>query len=125
MGKQKTSSNKHKADWLKLMDKRTSISQDLERRREDLCNDLGGIDTLSYQQLTMIDRCIFLEYYLQKEEVKLVNNDDFDSGKWIQACNSLNGLISKLGIEKANSCLATGQPIQINFVDAPFVPKRE
>lgn len=119
MNKHNAPPEAYKADWLKSMDKRTSIAQDLQQRHKALCDSLGGIDKLSYQQRALIDRCIFLEYHLQQEEMKLATGGDFDSGKWVQACNSFNGLLTKLGIKEAEFDHSKGQPIQINFVDAP------
>ena len=94
------------------MDKRTSIAQDLHQRHIALCDDLGGIETLSYQQRALIDRCIFLEYHLQQEEMKLATGGDFDSGKWVQACNSLNGLFSKLGLQRQKRELSLNQYVK-------------
>jgi hypothetical protein len=100
MSKHTTPQAKYTTDWLKNIDKRTSIAQELQQRHTALCDDLGGIETLSYQQRALIDRCIFLEYHLQQEEMKLATGSEFDSSKWVQACNSLNGLFTKLGLNK-------------------------
>ncbi|MCH2191986.1 MAG: hypothetical protein MK088_06595 [Alteromonas sp.] len=112
MSKQTTPPEAYKADWLKSMDKRTSIANDLQQRHIALCDDLGGIETLSYQQRALIDRCIFLEYHLQQEEMKLATGGEFDSGKWVQACNSLNGLFSKLGLQRQKRELSLTQYVK-------------
>lgn len=88
----------YKTNWLQSLDGRTAIAQELRQRQTALSNDLGGIASLSYQQRALIDRAIFLEYHLQQEELKLACGAEFDSGKWVQACNSLAGLLSKLGL---------------------------
>jgi len=85
-------------NWLASLDGRTSIAVELKQRHLFLCNDLGGYHKLSYQQKSLVDRALFLEYHLQIEERKLVESGDFDSGKWVQSCNSLSGIFAKLGL---------------------------
>lgn len=100
MNKQTLPNSTYKTDWLKQIDGRTSIAQELKQRHLALCNDLGGYDILSYQQKALIDRAIFLEFHLQQEELKLANGAEFDSGKWVQAANALNGLFNRLGLAR-------------------------
>lgn len=100
MGKQFLPPQLYSTDWLNVLDGRTSIAQDLKLRHTTLCNDLGGFDQLIYQQKALIDRALFLEFHLQQEELKLAKGEEFDSGKWVQACNSLNGLFSRLGLHR-------------------------
>jgi hypothetical protein len=114
--KNATPQKSYDPDWLANLDKRTSLAQNLRQRHNALCNDLGGIDSLSYQKRALIDRAIFLEFHLQAEEKKLANGADFKSGSWIQGANSLSGLLAKIGIEKQQS--KTQQPpIVINIVN--------
>lgn len=89
-----------KPDWLSALDSRTVLARELRDRRNRLCNDLGGADALSYQQTALVDRALFLELHLQQEESKLTTGGEFDSGKWVQACNSLAGIFAKLGLER-------------------------
>lgn len=100
MSKQTAPQAKYSTDWMQTLDGRTAIAQELRQRHSALCNDLGGYDVLSYQERAMIDRCIFLEYHLQQEEMKLATGAEFDSGKWVQSCNALSGLFAKLGLNK-------------------------
>jgi hypothetical protein len=100
MNKHITPQTTYTTNWLKSLDQRTTIAQELRQRQTALSNDLGGIVSLSYQQRSLIDRAIFLEYHLQTEELKLATGGDFDSGKWVQACNSLGGIFSKLGLNR-------------------------
>ncbi|WP_032096267.1 MULTISPECIES: hypothetical protein [unclassified Alteromonas] len=112
MTKQIEPSIRYSNDWLQSLDQRTSIAQDLRNRHTALCDDLGGYSNLSYQQRALIDRAIFLEYHLQQEELKLAQGQDFDSGKWTQACNSLSGLFSKLGLERNRREVSLNQYIK-------------
>ena len=90
----------YKTNWLQGLDGRTAVAQELRQRQSSLSNDLGGTEALSYQQRALVDRAIFLEYHLQQQEMRLASGDDFDSGQWVQACNSLGGIFSKLGLQR-------------------------
>lgn len=87
-------------DWLESLDGRTNLAQELRHRRRALSDDLGGMDNLSYQQRSLVDRALFMEMHLQAEEMKLATGKPFDSGKWVQACNSLVGLFNRLGMHR-------------------------
>lgn len=100
MSKQTAPQAKYSNDWMQNLDGRTAIAQELRQRHTALCNDLGGYESLSYQERALIDRAIFLEFHLQQEEMKLATGAEFDSGKWVQSCNSLSGLFTKLGLNR-------------------------
>ena len=100
MHKQAAPQKEYKANWLEGLDGRTSIAVELRQRQISLSNDLGGIESLSYQQRALIDRAIFLEFHLQQQELRLASGDQFDSGQWVQAANSLSGIFSKLGLQR-------------------------
>src|SRR5690554_839165 len=100
MAKQQTPPQQYTPDWLASLDGRTSVRQVLNRRHSDLCADLGGFAVLSYQQRALVDRAIFLQYHLEIEEQKLATGGEFDSGRWVQACNSLSGIFKTLGLKR-------------------------
>lgn len=100
MSKAATPPDKYNQNWLQSLDKRTAIAQDLTHRHKMLTDDLGGVDQLSYQQRALVERALWLEYHLQQEEQKLANGQEFDSGKWTQSCNALQGIFSKLGLNR-------------------------
>jgi hypothetical protein len=49
---------------------------------------------------SLIERGLWLEYWLSTQERKLAGGKEFDVGKWIQAVNSLQGIYGKIGIER-------------------------
>nr|WP_297349006.1 hypothetical protein [uncultured Glaciecola sp.] len=100
MIKQSAPIEKYSTNWMQNLDGRTAVAQELRQRHSNLCDDLGGYPSLSYQQRAMIDRAIFLEFHLQQQELILATGADFDSGKWVQACNALSGLFAKLGLNR-------------------------
>ena len=92
--------DKHSPGWLETLDHRTALARDLHARYREVCKDLGGVDSLSYMQRSLIERGIWLEYWLANQERELATGGDFDVSRWIQAANSLQGIYSRLGLER-------------------------
>lgn len=86
--------------WIATLDGRTAIAQDMQGRFAEVCTDLGGLDALSYMQRSLVERALWLEYWLGQQERALAGGNDFDVGKWVQAANGLQGIYSKLGLER-------------------------
>jgi|TARA_R100000501_G_C2619364_1_gene112726 hypothetical protein len=86
--------------WLSELDGRTGIAQVMRQRYDAFTSDLGGADRLSYGQRSLVERALWLEYWLAQQEQGLASGRDFDVGKWVQAANSLQGILSKLGLER-------------------------
>lgn len=91
---------KFKAGFINELDGRTNIAQEMRARHIALTDDLGGSDKLSYQQLSLVERSLWLEYFLAEQEKVLATGGDFDSGRWTQAVNSLQGIYAKLGLDR-------------------------
>lgn len=89
-----------RAGWLGALDGRLSLARDLRQRFAEVCNDLGGQDRLSYMQRSLIERSLWLEFWLAQQERELAGGEDFDVGKWVQATNALQGIYSKLGLQR-------------------------
>lgn len=92
---------KYQSGFLDALDKRTAIAQDLQNRFDAYAADLGGVDRLSYAQRSLLEHCLFLQYWLaQQEQALATGSGDFDSGRYTQALNSLQGVFSKLGMNR-------------------------
>ena len=87
--------------WLKELDQRTSISKEMQDRYRQLTHDLGGLDRLSYQQRSLCERALWLEFWISTQERELASGGDIEVGKLTQATNSLQGLYSKLGLSRS------------------------
>jgi len=87
-------------NWLQELDSRTSIAREMRERYIALTNDLGGADSLSYQQRSLVERALWLEYWLAKQERELASGGEFAINSWVQGCNSLQGIYSKLGLAR-------------------------
>ncbi len=98
--KNQTISPKYEAGWLDNLDSRTAIAKDMRDRYQALTNDLGGLPALSYQQRSLAERALWLEYWLSSQERELAEGKEFDVGKWVQACNGLQGIYAKLGLNR-------------------------
>ncbi|PFG54557.1 hypothetical protein ATG98_3821 [Marinobacter sp. LV10R520-4] len=96
----KTPPNKFNAGWLSELDGRTAIAQVMRERYASFTNDLGGVERLSYAQRSLVERALWLEFWLSQQEQALAGGSDFDVGKWTQAANSLQGILSKLGLDR-------------------------
>ena len=100
MSKAKNVPNEFTNGWLSQLDQRTEIAQIMQRRYNILTDDLGGVNSLSYQQRSLVERSLWLEYWLADQERLLAQGKPFEVAKWTQACNSLQGLYAKLGLHK-------------------------
>lgn len=86
--------------WLDRLDSRHNLTRELRERFDEVCTDLGGRDALSYMQRSLIERALWLEHWLANQERELAKGADFDVSRWIQAANSLQGIYSRLGLER-------------------------
>ncbi len=87
--------------WLAKLDGRTALAQDMQARFAEVCADLGGTDALSYMQRSLVERALWLEYWLGQQERDLASGSaDFDVGRWVQAANGLQGIFAKLGLQR-------------------------
>ena len=86
--------------WLSELDGRTAIAQEMRARYAAFTNDLGGVERLSYAQRSLVERALWLEYWLAEQEQALAKGQDFDVARWTQAANSFQGIIAKLGLER-------------------------
>ncbi|WOJ93678.1 hypothetical protein R0135_00575 [Congregibacter variabilis] len=87
-------------NWIAKLDGRTGIAQEMRTRWRTMTDDLGGEDGLSYAQRSLVERALWLEFWLREQERSLAQGDEFDVGKWVQAANSLQGILAKLGLER-------------------------
>ena len=93
---------KFEAGYLDRLDGRTAIASAMRARWHEMTSDLGGADRLSYAQRSLVERALWLEHWLHVQEQALADcrHGDFDAGRWTQACNSLLGILARLGLER-------------------------
>lgn len=102
MGRKKTDSVpvKFEPGFIAGLDNRTGIAQAMRERYHAFTSDLGGDDRLSYAQRSLCERALWLEHWLREQERTLASGGEFNIGAWVQAANSLQGILSKLGLER-------------------------
>ena len=92
--------DRYSQGWLDRLDGRTGIAQSMRERFRAFTDDLGGADRLSYAQRSLVERALWLEYWLADQERQLATGGEFSVNRWIQGANSLQGIMSKLGLER-------------------------
>jgi hypothetical protein len=90
------------AGYLRALDGRTALAQDMLARWAAITDDLGGEASLSYAQRSLVERALWLEHFLAQQERALAEGraEEFDPGRWTQGANTLLGLYRQLGIER-------------------------
>lgn len=89
-----------KAGYLADLDGRTAIAVAMRARWQELTEDLGGADRLSYAQRSLVERALWIEHWIALQERELADGRDADTGRMTQATNSLLGLYRTLGLER-------------------------
>lgn len=93
---------KYEAGFLNELDKRSAVSKVLNRWYDEIVTDLGGEEVLSKIKRTLIERYVFLAACLQTWEGQIAANPKGTQkmlGRWIQGCNSLQGIAKTLGLK--------------------------
>lgn len=91
---------KYRPGWLAELDGRVGLTREIRARFDALTDDLGGLDALSYQQRSLCERCLWLEFWLSEQERELASGGEFDAGRWTQGLNSLTGVFRVLGLRR-------------------------
>lgn len=107
---------KFRGGFLQELDGRTAVATEMQARWDELTADLGGAEGLSYPKRAMAERFLWLEYWLRDQERALAEGrvEDFESAKWVQACNSLSGLAKTLGLQR----VAKSGPTLASYITA-------
>ncbi len=92
--------DKFSQGWLHSLDGRTTIAQIMAERWQSFTDDLGGADSLSYAQRSLVERALFLEFWLKQQEQELAAGREVDMGRYTQSVNSYQGLLIKLGLDR-------------------------
>jgi hypothetical protein len=91
---------------LNELDHRYRAARTLKQRLRALSNDLGGND-LSYQQRSLVLRCIHLERLLEKKESALAHGGMVDEQSYFSGVTVLSSLFSKLGLKRQAKVVGT------------------
>ena len=92
--------DKYAPGYLDDLDGRLAVAQVMRERYRAFADDLGGADSLSYAQRSLVERALWLEYWMAQQEEQLARGKEFDVARWTQAANSLQGILTKLGLSR-------------------------
>lgn len=81
-------------------DMRYALPKLLRERLRALVADLGGADALSYQERSLAERLIHLEWQLGEWEALARDGKPVDHARYLHAVNALNGLVRSLGLKR-------------------------
>ena len=91
---------KYSPGYLGNLDGRLAIAQVMRERFRAFTDDLGGSDTLGYAKRSLVERALWLEYWLAEQKQALAKGQGFDVARWTQAANTLQEILSKLGLDR-------------------------
>lgn len=95
--------------FLKGVDERTNLYNNLAGVFNEICADLGGEENLSRIQIILVERIAFLMLTLRMLERRIRKNKKGRAAafrRWTTAVNSLLGLSRTLGIKKSKKKMA-------------------
>jgi hypothetical protein len=107
-GKPGMRSNKPKAletrrfqrSFLQRLDARSKTALVLKGRLQQLMSDLGGAEHLSYQQIGLCERSIFVEARLIELEDEYAAGQGFDHSEHLALIQALNSIYQRLGVRR-------------------------
>jgi hypothetical protein len=84
------------------VDRRSKPAREIADNYWRLATDLGGIDSLSTQQLALVERAAFLLLRIRQHESAVLAGREppTDAGVHSNHCNVLAGVLNKLGLER-------------------------
>ncbi len=94
---------KYKPGYLTDMDRRTEIYQSIKKTLNECCDDLGGRESLSTIQLTLIERFCFLSFVVRNIEYAILTRPkEIDAllPKYLSVSNVIRQLSITLGLQR-------------------------
>ena len=91
--------------FMSELDGRVRVAKSLRERLNSLVSDLGGLDGLSYQELSLCKRAIHIERLIEKDELSMAHGGVVDRFATIAAINTLTSLFSKIGLKRRSKIL--------------------
>lgn len=86
--------------FIATTDMRFALPKLLRARLQELVGDLGGADALSYQERSLAERLIHLEWQIGEWEALARDGKPVDHARYLHAVNALNGLVRSLGLKR-------------------------
>ncbi|HJX18737.1 MAG TPA: hypothetical protein VJ437_11155 [Acidiferrobacterales bacterium] len=93
--------------FIATTDMRFALPKLLRERLRALVADLGGADSLSYQERSLAERLIHLEWQIGEWEAAARDGKPVDQARYLHAVNALNGLVRSLGMKRRQKPVQT------------------
>ena len=91
---------RYSADWIEKLDGRTTLAKVVQSRLAELQADLGGLQSLSYQERSLTRRAVWLEALIESREAALARGEEIEEGAHVQSVNALMGVWKALGLQR-------------------------
>jgi hypothetical protein len=88
--------------FLDSADQRQACVKAIRQRMKLLKADCGCD---SFQKELLVEQAVFISVQLETMKVNALEGQPFEAGSFVQACNALSGLLSKLGLEKRSPAI--------------------
>jgi hypothetical protein len=105
--------------FIAMTDMRFALPKLLRSRLQELVADLGGADALSYQERSLAERLIHLEWQLGEWEALARDGKPVDQARYLHAVNALNGLVRSLGMKRRQKPVPTLQEFLAGRAEHP------
>ncbi len=92
--------NRFEPRFLEQLDQRLGVVKLIKKRVQQLTEDAGADST---QKRMLVRRAVFICVRLETMESEAIETGHLDFGPYVQAVNSLKGILNDLGIEKRTS----------------------
>lgn len=86
--------------WLRRMDQRTLVAKSLHERLAGIAADMGGMDSLSCIQHSLLERFIHTEAVAAQIEERARNGEEFDLGQYLAVVDRVQRLGATLGLHR-------------------------
>lgn len=97
----------YRATFLEELDGRARVARTLRDRLRALTGDLGGLNSLSYQEQSLCKRAVHLERLIEKKEATLAHGGTLDESGYFAAVTTLSSLFSKVGLKRRAKIIGT------------------
>jgi hypothetical protein len=87
-------------NFVEQMDGRSALGKEVRCRIEAIEADLGGPDTLSHAQRSLVEHAVWVDLALSNEECRIARGEGIDIGPHTQLVNTLVGLYKTLGLKR-------------------------
>lgn len=91
---------KYAKDFLDAIDKRVRVAKVLGGIINSIYSDLGGKENVSVMQQMLCEKIAYLKLMTAKTELIMAQGGTIDEAQYLNAINTMSGLLSKIGLKR-------------------------